>query len=138
MPGTHRFIAPSRAARCRSTRWGGISVYCVARDTALLRGVGRQVGHSAGCLRNWCRAANIQARSFRDFVRALRAVYRLEFERSATDTNVLEIIDNRTLTKFRTKSGGTSHRFPFTVRDFLARQHFVNDADFVDAVRRAI
>lgn len=107
------------------------------RDAPLLRDVGHQVGHSAGCLRNWCRTANIQARSFRDFVRALRAAYRLQFERSAKDTNVLEIVDVRTLAKFRAKSGGTPHRFP-SVGDFLACQEFVNDAEFVDAIRQAL
>jgi DNA-binding response OmpR family regulator len=105
------------------------------RDERTLYSVGRAVGHASGCLRNWCRAADINARRFRDFTRALRAVYQLELKPQLKEANVLEIIDERTIRRFRLNSGGAGNALPHCVHDFLDRQQFLADPDFLDAVR---
>jgi hypothetical protein len=59
-------------------------------DTPTLDLFGREVGHAAGCLRNWCEAAKLDAKSYRDFSRGARAVYRLQEDPSENDANLLD------------------------------------------------
>ena len=81
-------------------------------DTPTLHLLGRAVGHAPGCLRNWCRTAGVRGRAFRDFSRALRVVWRLEAGRGERDANLLDIVDDRTLAKFRRQCGGTRRPTP--------------------------
>jgi hypothetical protein len=103
-------------------------------DRPTLRLLGRAIGHASGCLRNWCHTAGLKARSYRDFVRALRAVYRLEHEPSAREANLLEIVDNRTLKKFVAMSGGLGLQLPRSVTAFVEQQRFIRDPAFLAAV----
>ncbi len=107
-------------------------------DTPTLRLLGRAVGHAPGCLRNWCRTAGVRGRAFRDFSRALRAVWRLEAGHGERDANLLDIVDGRTLGRFRRQCGGTDDRLPASVDAFLGRQSLVPDPAFVAAVRTAL
>lgn len=109
-----------------------------ARDRPRLRDVGREIGHASGCIRNWCRTAKVEARVFRDFVRALRVVYRLQAKPGRCETNLVEIVDDRTLKRFRLRSGGTEKQLPSTVEAFLERQQFIRDPEFVTAIRGAL
>ena len=110
-----------------------------ADDKRVLRDIGHEVGHAAGCLRNWCHTAKLKPRSFRDFCRALRAVLYLEKNDSSQETaNLLEIVDERTIRRFSLKAGGTKERLPTTVDEFLNRQQFITNQEFVLAVRRAL
>ena len=119
------------------TRLAELSVLFIAsrEDKATLRLLGREVGHAAGCLRNWCRVAGVKARAFREFTRALRAVYRLTAEPSTATSNVLEIVDVRTLERFRIRCGGTAKQLPATVDEFLEKQLFIQHPEFIAAVR---
>jgi hypothetical protein len=105
------------------------------QDERTLYCVGRAVGHASGCLRNWCRIADIKAMRFRDFTRALRAVYQLQERPQLKETNMLEIIDERTIRKFRLKSGGSANHLPNRLHDFLTHQRFLSDPVFISAVR---
>jgi ActR/RegA family two-component response regulator len=109
-----------------------------AHDRPTLHLVGREVGHAAGCLRNWCRTAGMKARAFRDFTRALRAVYRLAHHPEVKISNILEIVDDRTLKSFQVRSGGTAKTLPMSVEEFLRKQQFVQDSQFIDAVSAAL
>jgi CheY-like chemotaxis protein len=107
-------------------------------DCPTLRLLGRRVGHAQGCINNWCKTAGIKARQFREFTRALRAVYRLQHEPATRETGLLEIIDDRSLKKFRIASGGSINCMPSQVEDFLGRQRFVANAELIAAVRRVL
>lgn len=104
-------------------------------DCPNLRSLGRAVGHAPGCIYNWCHTARLTASAFRDFTRALRAVYRLERSRHASDTNMLTIVDQRTLTRFRSRCGSSGTSLPATVNDFLQHQRFITERPFVSMVR---
>lgn len=108
------------------------------RDERTLYFLGRAIGHASGCLRNWCATADLKAKRFRDFTRALRVVYQLQQRPELKEANLLEIIDDRTFRKFRLESGGSDSRLPHTVSEFLDRQQFLEDPDFIAAVRTAL
>ena len=76
-------------------------------------------------------------RAFRDFSRALRAVWRLEAGRGEREANLLDIVDDRTLRKLR-RCGGTSDRLPASVDAFLSRQSLISAPAFVAAVRTVL
>jgi len=65
-------------------------------------------------------------------------VWRLEAGRGERDANLLDIVDDRTLAKFRRQCGGTDDRLPASVDSFLGRQSLVPDPAFVAAVRTAL
>ena len=83
-----------------------------SRDHRRLRLMGLHVGEAAGTIKNWCETAHLEANTFRDFTRAFRAVYRLQHEHGAREEGLLDIVDARSLRKFRVRSGGTTgHAF---------------------------
>jgi len=106
-----------------------------ATDERTLRGFGRRVGVSRGAFRNWCRTAGLTPRSVRDFARGLRAAWRLEREPSFCPSDVLDIIDERALRAFCLNCGGANSECPRTVEDFLKRQSFITNREFVRQVR---
>lgn len=107
-------------------------------DCPTFRLFGRAVGRAPGCIRTWCRTAQLAPRRFRDFSRALRAVYRLERDASVGDANLLQILDDRTLRKFRLTCGGTRTYLPVTVDDFLGSQQFIRNEQFIAAVKKTL
>jgi ActR/RegA family two-component response regulator len=107
-------------------------------DMRTLRDFGRAVGISAGGLRNWCRTARVDARSFRQFARALRAVSVHECRPLISTENILDIVDRRTLAKFLDACGESVDRLPDTVEDFLRQQRFVQNPEFLQGVRSAL
>jgi DNA-binding NarL/FixJ family response regulator len=135
---TELALRPAKAHAASRLAEVAVSFIVAPEDAPTLRLFSRAAAHSSGCLRNWCRGAAIKARAYRDFSRALRAVYRLEHRKLMTEANLLEIVDGRTLTKFLTKSGGIARQLPTSVDDFLRLQQFVRDPEFLAAVRTAL
>ena len=103
-------------------------------DEPTLRGFGHAIGVSRGALRNWCKTAALKPRSVRDFGRGLRAAWHFEHDPSFQLAELLDIVDERTLRAFCLNSGGTSHRFPSTVDEFLKHQLFIKNPEFVTRV----
>jgi CheY-like chemotaxis protein len=115
-----------------------VQIISVSKDVPTLHHMGRAVGHAPGCLRNWCRTANVRPRQFRDFTRALRAVWRIENQRDVDDANLLSIVDTRTLKKFRVKSGGTVRHLPTSVAEYCRAQQHIPIEQFMVEIRRAL
>lgn len=107
-------------------------------DQVTLAALGRTVGVSAGCLRNWCRMARLSARAFREFTRALRAVHFHERHPAVPVESILNIVDRRTLSKFLLRCGGTNTSLPPTVEEFLTSQQYLQTPEWVVATRRAL
>lgn len=107
-------------------------------DPRTLNAWGQHVGVSRGALRVWCTAAGVSARSCLDFLRVLRAV--LVSEREDWDLlDVLDVVDQRTLVQLLDRGGirDMRRRRP-SVRDFLARQRFIDDERLISAVKRQL
>jgi len=112
-----------------------VSVFLGAqRDERTLRGFGSATGISRGGFRNWCRASRLRPKSVLDFARGLRAVCR-QGRNSEELTDVLDIIDDRTLRRFVTKSGGKGLILPSTVEEYLARQTFIKNPDLIEGMK---
>lgn len=126
---------PHAAARLAAA---SVAFIGAPEDAPTLQRFGREVGHSLGCLRNWCSVAHLKSKSFCDFSRGLRSIYRLQYGAATKQTNVLEIVDRRTLKRFVATSGGSDLQLPATVDEFLDHQRFIPQPDFLAAVRRAL
>jgi DNA-binding NarL/FixJ family response regulator len=126
---------PHAAARLAAA---AVAFIEATEDAPTLERFGREVGHSLGCIRNWCSVAAMKSKSFCDFSRALRSVYRLQHRPTMKQTNVLEIVDRRTFKRFVARSGGRNFQLPLAVDDFIERQSFIEEPDFLIAVRRAL
>ena len=138
--GTHVALTPHAAQRVASS---GVKLLASCEDQPSLGDFCRFIGVARGTFRNWCATAGLRPKSVRDFLRALRAVRLTEDDPDLRHHlgNVLEMADNRTIAKFCRKAGGTgglSARLPATVEDFLQLQTFVEDPEFVAAVRVAL
>lgn len=107
-------------------------------DERTLRGFGRRVGISAGGFRNWCRTRSLRAKRVLAFSRALRAICRHQRSPSLALPNIVQIVDQRTIRLFIVRAGGAAGQLPASVQSFLERQSFVDDKQFVDAVREAL
>lgn len=107
-------------------------------DLRTLNAWGQRIGVSRGALRVWCTAANVSARSCLDFLRVLRAV--VVSDREDWDLlRVLDVIDQRTLTQLLNRGGMKDvRRQRPSVRDFLTRQHFIQDPLLIAAVKRRL
>jgi len=109
-----------------------------AEDTPTLRGFGRAAGVAPGTFRNWCRTARLRSKSVLWFARILRAVYWQSWNPSLKLENLLNVVDGRTLAKCLLASGGAGGRLPISVEEFIERQRFIADAEFVQALRAAL
>lgn len=105
-------------------------------DGATLREFGREVGVSVGGFRNWCHTAGLKANSVVRFARGLRATLRQAPDVDAS--NLLKIIDKRTLQSFLSMCGGGERELPNNLDEFLMRQQFIGNLAFVNAVRVAL
>jgi hypothetical protein len=104
-------------------------------DPRTLTEFGRVAFVSVGCFRNWCRTARVSSRASLLFARALRAVYRLEHNRSSQPENLLSFVDQRTIAKFVRKCGGHGGRLPDAVTAFLEHQQFIANREAIEAVQ---
>src|SRR5262249_41906887 len=77
-------------------------------DPKTLQAWGHAVGAARGTLRMWCRAARLSAKSSLDFTRLLRAV-RCARELSWDPSNLLDIVDERTLNRLLERGGLAAH-----------------------------
>lgn len=122
------------------TRWS-FAVVGLARATQDPRTVtdwGRAIGLSAGALRTWCRTARLPPRRSLLFARLLRAIlFQATVDSNIPPEQLLDVVDQRTLTKWLLAAGGTRDALP-SLSEFLERQTLIADGVAVSHVRVAV
>jgi hypothetical protein len=98
---------------------------------------GRVAAVSEGTVKNWCRAASINAKQSLLFARVLRALYRHEVMGIPPEDS-LDIVDRRTLRRLRFRSGGDNGQLPTSTLAFLDTQQLIVRDDAVADVRTAL
>jgi CheY-like chemotaxis protein len=119
-----------------ATRWTAIVLPIVSatHDVPTIASWTRVTGHSRATLKQWCANAGLRARESLEFARALRLVVRYSGVKCDW-FNALEIVDERTLSKFLSRAHFTQDDVLPDLDGFLRGQTDVLTRTLLDAIR---
>lgn len=122
-----------------ATRWMAVvlPIVLASHDVPTVGSWTRVTGHSRATLKQWCANAGLKARESLEFARALRLVIRYAGTRCDWFA-VLEIVDERTLSKFLARAGLVDDGVLPALERFLDSQTFVHRRSLLDAVRSTL
>ena len=106
-------------------------------DIALIDDWGRRAGASRGAIKAWCLAHEVTANDSLDFARLLRLVIQ-GAGRLWNPAHWLNVIDKRTRARLLARGGlNANERLP-SLETFLHRQHYVQQAVLLEALRHEL
>ena len=115
-----------------------VPVIALPNDPSTVSRWALDVHVSAGAIRTWCRTAGVPVKPTLNLARMLRL--QSLYEPGCRLTNILNIVDSRTLINFLRLGvpGGPPCQMPLPLDELLVRQHWITNRFALAALRRTL